>query len=333
MRTALITLCLLLVVSALPGRAVDMGDKEPAVLLINSYAPDYSWTVTHNAAILSELRGTAEVDIFYMDTKRLPEEQHPGQAEKAWRHYKQTNPDMVILADDTALKYLGQRLFNDGKPTVYLGINGNPRDYLSHPHLMTGVLERPLFRRTVRLINSLLPERPRRGLILFDDSPTSRALASEIFHGRNRTEMAGVAITFLRTNVASIWRDAFASAKEKGYDFVAVGTHQTLRDENGDHYPQGAALAWASANTTVPLFGFWEMDVGKGKTIGGQVLSGQEHGSFAGDLARRVLCGETPGEAPPIHDRRGLLVFSRYELARWGLSLPPDLPAGVHLMD
>ncbi len=297
---------------------------EQRVCIINSYSRDFVWTRDLDDALR---RGLPGVDIvtFDMDTKALPQEVFAQRAELALAACDAAAPDLVVLSDDNALRLLGQRLVDQGRRVLFMGINNNPRAYLDDPRKATGVLERPLYKRSVLLARRLLGPTARRGLVLFDDSPTARVLHEEIFAASPQYVVGDTVMDFLATNSLEQWRLALTTARQDGYSFIALGLRHTLRDAQGGYVNPDDATAWARDNASVPLFGFWDFDIGPGKTLGGVVLTGSTHGEIAAVLARRLLNGDPPEEVPAIHDRQGVLMFSLSELKRHGITLPEDL--------
>ena len=65
--------------------------------------------------------------------------------------------------------------------------------------------------------------------------------------------------------------------------------------------------------------------MGREGAIGGLVVSGAEQGRLAAALAKRILQGESPSSLWPVTAERGSLLFSRSQLRKHHLVLPPDL--------
>lgn len=121
-----------------------------SILLIDSYHKEYEWCKSYRIGLYQGLKDT-EVNFthFEMDTKRLPSSMYQKKAAFAFETYKRVKPDLVILGDDNALKYVGKMLLNTITPVVFLGINNNPRAYIPMGQNITGVLERPLIKRSI----------------------------------------------------------------------------------------------------------------------------------------------------------------------------------------
>lgn len=320
--SAALSLVLALVLCAATGTA--LADAH-TICIINSYSREFSWTRDLDQTLMEALGDIASFTVFDMDTKNLPKERFAARADAALDACRRAGPDLVVLTDDNAVRLLGQRLVDEGRRVLYLGVNNNPRAYFKDPRKATGVLERPLFKRSILLARRILGPDATRGLMLFDASATSKVLHDDEFEGLAQYTVGDTTVDHLATNSLEAWRDALLGARDNGYSFVALGLRHTLRDDRGAHADPEEATAWACRNTSVPLFGFWDFDVGPGKALGGVVLTGRSHGWIASVLARRLLGGEPPQAVSPIHDRQGVILFSRSELKLWGITLPDTI--------
>ena len=129
------------------------------------------------------------------------------------------------------------------------------------------------------------------------------------------------------------WKDTVLSAKGK-YDACVVGLYQSIKDGEGKPVDAQEIIAWTSKNTPVPPFAFWDFAIGGEKTIGGLVLFGREMGVLAGGFVLKILEEGTPvKELPPTMNDQGLLVFSKSQMAKWGIQLPEGMAAGASIVD
>jgi len=296
------------------------------IIVVHSYHQEYAWEQNLTSGLLNTLPEDAEIEHIYMDTKRLPRQEHPAQAEKAWTRLKAGSPDLIILCDDNAARLLGPSLKNGSVPVVYLGLNRNPRDYGIFPaNNMTGILERPLLKRSLHSMCKLVNPHDTKVLVLFDSDTTSDAVVHEAFQGQSHLILGKVRVELKQFSRLADWKKALLDAKSDGFDTVYIGLYHTLRDEDGSHVPEEEVLAWANANAPVPIFAFWDFAVGKGKTIGGHVLSSRDQGLAGGEVASRILAGTSPASIPPRTAEAGSYRFSRFELDRFGISLPREI--------
>ena len=313
---------------------VPVGANAADILVVESYHQEYSWDASYKKALLATLGKDHQLTFFQMDTKRLPASEHPAQADKAWAQYRAQRPALVILGDDNALKYLGPRLAQESVPVVYLGINNNPRSYFqSPPKNFTGVLERPLFKRSIATISKVVKPRPKKVLVLFDDGTTARAAVSEAFGGNIGINVFGVSAKLRLIPSWVQWQVQIKRAREHGYDAIIMGLYHTITDVDGSNIPANDVMTWTVANADVPLFSFWDFSVGHDKTAGGLVLSGEEQGRLAGEIAQQILDGADPGRIYPKTAEQGRYLFSKTVLDRYGLKLPEAIASVSTLTD
>ena len=305
------------------------------VLVIESYHEGYAWDASYKKGIISELGGEYKVSFFQMDTKRIPSSLYERQANLAWENYKEVNPDLVILGDDNALKFLGPRFLKTKTPVVYLGINNNPRAYLdSHVFDMTGVLERPLLKRSVPVISQIIGPSMKKLLILFDSGTTSKVALTHVFKNNRKIKIKNIDVDLLFIGYWDLWQKTVLSAKEKGYDALIIGLYHTIVDSDGKHVDAEAVLKWSANHASVPPFCFWDFAVGKDKTVGGLVLFGETQGKAAANIAKQILEGKKQvKDIFPVVGAQGRYLFSHSGLQKFNLKLPDNIQIRSDFVD
>ncbi len=300
--------------------------QEKIVLVIESYHAEYPWDVSYKEG-LSEVMGAAcRFVYFQMDTKRLPESEYERMAEQAWKKYQKIKPDMVILGDDNALRYLAPRFGSTDTPVVYLGINGNPKAYdASEKKNITGVLERPLLNHSIHSVQKILRPEPEKILVLFDSGETSKIAVAESFKGRTTLPVNNMMVQLKLIGKLDEWKKTVLNAKAEGFDALFIGLYHTVTDEKGANVSDQTLLKWTVENTPVPPFGFWDFSIGTDKAAGGFVLFGKAQGEAAGKIALKIFSGKSPQEIRPVIADMGRFLFSRSQLKKWGLTLPNDI--------
>ncbi|WP_034603113.1 ABC transporter substrate-binding protein [Maridesulfovibrio frigidus] len=298
------------------------ANAKPKVLVIESYHAEYEWNKNNEKGLESVLKGKVDLSYFRMDTKRVVADQYQERADLAWDEYIKSQPDVVVLADDNALKLLGPKFLKTDTPVVYLGINGNPRRYIELNKNITGVLERPLYKRSVKYLKQILNLDKSKILILLDTGTTAKVLMDSVFDGMYSAKIGDIQITIQEVATFEDWKNIINKSADDGYSAIILGLFQTVVDDNNDHVKSDDILKWTSKNSPVPIFGFWEMNVGKDKTIGGLVLSGEVQGITAGEIVLSILNGVPVQQIKPVIPSRGLFVFSKTELFKWKISLP-----------
>ncbi|MCB9494969.1 MAG: sugar ABC transporter [Desulfobacteraceae bacterium] len=303
--------------------ALPLSVQCKTVLIIESYHAEYEWDISYKKPIYDILAPDNKIIEFQMDTKRLPKNQHSQMADKAWHKFNEVKPDLVILGDDAALKYLGPKLSKTDTPVIFLGINNNPREYdIIGKKNITGVLERPLMKRSISFISRIVKPVPEKILILFDSGITSKA---SVENELKQIHMEDTATDIKLISSFKDWKQTVLDSEKNGYDVIIVGLYQTLTDENGKNVNGKDVLNWTSENTPVPPFAFWDFSAGKNKTIGGYVLFGESQGKAAAEMAVKILKGTPPVQIRIEIPEKGHFLFSKSQLKKWEITLPDEI--------
>ncbi|MFV7772495.1 ABC transporter substrate-binding protein [Shewanella marisflavi] len=321
-------LVLLLLLYSLPGAATNL-------LFIHSYHEGYPWVQDYRRAILDNLSQPVQVEDFLLDSKRLPYEEYVKRADMAWNVIKSRRPDMIVLADDNAITLLSERIATTDIPVVFLGLNTNPRDHgIQTYEQFTGVLERPLFKRSLLLVDHILPKaESRKLLVLSDNSATSRAALSPISDELKPIRLGNLTIEFKLADSEQAWRQAVLNAKQAGYQGIFIALYHTITSELGEHVDPEKIIAWTAKESPVPNFGFWDFTIGKQANTGGYVLNGYEHGKLAATLINKLLHGAKAKDLGYISDSKGSFRFSLSGVARWHLSIPKEMSDKAQWVD
>ncbi len=306
---------------------------EKTIYVIESYHAEYPWDASYKKGLEETLGGKYKLIYFEMDTKRLPKDQHQKMADLAWKKYSEIKPALVVVGDDTGLKLLGPRFAETNTPVVYLGINNNPRNYFTTlPANITGVLERPLLKRSIVNIKKLIPNL-KKVLVLFDSDITAQITKKEVFEDKDNLDINGIAVEIKLIGDYQTWQNTVLSSKGK-YDACVVGLYQSIKDAEGTPVNAEDVITWTSKNTPIPPFAFWDFAVGADKTIGGLVLFGKEMGVLTSDLVIQILeKGKSPMELNPVVNDQGILVFSKSQVAKWTIKLPENMTSTATFVD
>jgi len=287
------------------------------VIIIHSYHVDFPWVQQYRAGFFQQI-STTDILEYEMDTKRQPSEKFTAIAKGAWQFIKQNKPAVVVLADDNALRMLGPKLIRHNIPLVFLGINENPRRYISLLGDVSGVLERPLLKRSVAMLKKIDPSYIKIK-VLMDKSYTSLAILETSLNNRRSQRILGIEVDTKIVDSAQQWRQEVLKSKVEGYQAVIVAVYAAITDSSGVTVSTDSLSEWSSKYSPVPLFAFWSFSVAKGKAIGGLTISGKDQGSEA---AKKVNHYISYGEfTKVVTGKRGTFLFSKHELKRWDIKL------------
>lgn len=310
---------------------------KPKVLVIHSYSDHFPWAQEISEGIDEILGDDFSVDTHYMNTKPMRESAFPEATQAALAAYRQSDPRIVILCDDNALRLVGQELARSG-PVVFCGINGDLRsDYpwIQQTSDVTGVMERPLIRRTIFEMVKATNLKTEKALVLLGASPTA-----DLFHKVDLASQETMSLWgLLHVDVARIstyldWQARVLASKDEGYGLILVAGYRALEDSQGHPVEFDEVNRWLSSHSPVPVFTVHRYAIGKGRLVGGMVVSGLSMGQSVGRMVRDILDhGRAPGEVPIVYQDYGSFVFSREGLDNWNLTIQQDYPNEVILIE
>jgi ABC-type uncharacterized transport system substrate-binding protein len=261
---------------------------EPAhrVLVVHSYHMGYEWTAGVTRGLRRSLPGqSVQIETVYLDSKRRPEPAEvQAHATAVLESIHQWQPDVVILVDDNAQRYVGQPLLGEGgPPIVFCGVNGEIADYgYKNQATVTGVLERPHAHEALAFLQLQCPD-VERVAILTDASPTSRGALKHM-----QSQLSPEAIASIATPVTlSEWKEAVAKAQHEA-DALYVYTHHVVRGDNGEVVVPREVMRQTVAASDIPVMAAFSFSIDDG-ALCGVVESSIEQGELAGSMARQIL--------------------------------------------
>ncbi|WP_119393384.1 ABC transporter substrate-binding protein [Salinibius halmophilus] len=304
-------LALLLVLLASTGQSFALAK----IVFVHSYHAEFPWVEDYRRGLENQLPEHQTIHVF-LDAKQASDETITINVEKAWQLVIDELPQVVVLADDAALKLLAPRLIERQVATVYLGINANPRDYGATGIRMTGVLERPQLKRSIAMIRQLLPEVDRIDVLL-DSRLTADTIVDETLG--NNGLVSNIEVNAYQFDQFSAWK-AHVENLSDSVDALFLGTYAGLQNEGSVPIAIDEVSRWTSSNSPVPVFSFWSFSIADDMAIGGYVINGEQQGAEAGRLVSHYL---RTGELLQVRSPdQGHYLFSQKQLTRWHLPLP-----------
>ncbi len=307
------------------------GEKD--IVVVESYSQNIKWDVDYANELKKNLGKDYKLTFFEMNTKVLPVAEHEAMGKKAWNLIDKIKPTLVILGDDPALKFVGPELEQHQIRTVYLGVNDNPRIYFAQePKYVTGVLERPLIKRSAAYINKILPN-AKKVLILFDKSRTSQIIDKDFFNNQKSITMSEIIYDIALIDNYSEWKKIITKVN-KEYDAIIIGIYYSVFDNN-KYFDHEQLIKWTEKNSQKPIFSFWDFAVGKEKALGGLVLTGASQGKAASEIALQLLKdpSKLPSSIYPLFLQEGIFIFSKAGLKARNIVLPKNIEAESTFVD
>jgi len=303
--------------------------SQPRILVLHSYAPDYSWTRDIDIGLKRVLDAKLgyKVQWHYMDTKNHPDKESKVKAGMlARRSIDALKPNLIIAIDDDAQIYAAKQYAGDPNISIlFAGINGLVEPYGYHKvSNVTGIYER---RPLLDLRRALLDMRGPEGL----------GLGHQILHLGDRSEsvQADLAeieifdwkpfkiVESILVDTFDDWKQAVRGVKGKT-NLILVSNYRNIYATAARKklVSPGEIIKWTEENASVPVVGIggYMVEDGGMFAIG---VSGYEQGETAARMAIQVLDHDAvPKSIPEVMPRQFLVYVRRSLMAKRELVLP-----------
>jgi ABC-type uncharacterized transport system substrate-binding protein len=262
-------------------------------LYVSSYHQGYEWNDGIERGIERVLEGRCELRYFYMDTKRHPTSVWAeDKAREAVVLIADYRPDVVIVADDNASKYLVMPYYRDADiPFVFCGINWSIEEYGYPYRNTTGMVEVAPIRPLLKQIRRVLPA-ARLGLFLSASVTTEY---KDYNYYKEVLAREGVSLFARLVSTMDEWERAYLQAQR--YDFIILGNNAGISDwdkQRAAHFAlkNAGKLAVSTYDWMMPYVAFALTKVP------------EEQGEWAAKVALGIIDGLAPGDVPIIPNRR-----------------------------
>lgn len=222
-----------------------------------------------------------KIDTYFMDTKRNPSKAHIEQkAAQLYDSILAKNPEILLVSDDNAVKYLVQPHLQDlSMPVVFCGVNWTDNEYDLPPDKVTGMLE---ILPVADMLFALRPYYPSMSKLLFlsENTTTSRKekqLLDTLF------DRCGVIPTHELVDDFDHWKGVFKEANQK-YDIIYLPTHGAIKGWDHDE-----AVRFISQNIQIPIV--TTEDFMMPYAVFGITKVAKEQGIWVAVTAKKILNG------------------------------------------
>ncbi len=300
--------------------------KSQNVLVLHSYHPGLSWTDTLNAGIQETFRAEkpqALLWVEYLDTKRNTDTSYLSlQAALLGHKLAESVFNLIITTDNDALNFVlkyRESIFRNA-PVVFCGVNDFQPDQLRGQRGVTGLAENPPFAETMRTALGLHPG-TREFVIIGADQSITDLLTDQSLRALEE-QFPGIRFTYWNNLPAQELRTRLAGLGPGQIIFV----HGVMRNEEGVLVDYRGKNLFLSTYAQVPIYGFWDFEMGTG-CVGGRMVEGRAEGERVARLAMRVLDGADPDAIPVDTQTPSRFIFDYIQLRRFGIPeslLPKD---------
>lgn len=289
---------------------------KPICVFIASYALDYVWQVGINAGLLPVISPKCDVRIFYMDTKNQRGKAYRiAQGQKAKAFIEANHPDVVIVSDDNAVKYVLQPYFKNSKiPFVFCGVNDTGKPYGLPYRNTTGIIERTEYS---VLMNYAFQLSLGKRTIAYLSADEVTAQKNEVAFVKMAKRL-GLRYEVDKVTNFTDWKKAFLSMQnDPRIDFIVLGNFTSLA---GYKDPKLKQFVFEHTRKVTASLYTWIMPY----AVFGVVKLPEEQGRWAGEAALAILKGYPPTDIPVVPNRRFQLVINTALVKKLNLTLPPS---------
>lgn len=267
------------------------------VYYVASYHQGYPWSDSILKTIQEVFVDKGIVfEHFEMDAKRHTAVEHSKKmALEAKAKIEQFHPDLLIVSDDNATKYLVEPYFNGNLPVVFCGVNWDLSEYNFNRTTVTGMVEIELIDKIVRNLKEYA--RGSRIGFIGMGGYTERKLPNYFKSLFNIT----LDKTYYVNNFEE-WKTAYLKAQQE-VDMLLV--------HNPDGLPQwdsAAARKFVEENTQIPSG--TSSSFTTAFALIGIIRLPEEQGQWAAETALKVLRGEPVAQIPFTTNKQGKLVIN-----------------------
>jgi ABC-type uncharacterized transport system substrate-binding protein len=283
---------------------------KPRVLILHSYALDFSWVADINEGILRELKKKPySIRWHYMDTKRHPTVEYMEKAGvNARAVIKSWKPDIVLAIDDNAQKYVAAHFKNDPNiKIVFTGVNASVKTYgYDKAKNATGVLERIPFKAFREVFTQILPPGKNRIVHISDASTTSILIHKELEHVSWKPLKL---VKSFQCETFDQWKQSIKKAHEIG-DVLLITHYHTIKDKNGKTIKPTDIIKWTEPRLKIPDIGCWGFFVEDGGMMA-VAVSPYEQGEVAAKMAVDIIENGTSPDKIPIKLNHQFVIYIR----------------------
>lgn len=305
----------------------ELYQHEPhRILFVNSYHTSYRWSDEIEKGFLKALDLQSEEtdasliqnNAYTVRFDRIDSKNRPGEArlrnaaEKIKTAIAEWQPDLIVLSDDNAVKYLADHLKGlKDLPVLFCGVNWDASVYGLPAKNIKGMVEIDPMDQLVEFLTTY-SHGTRIGFLGVNRLTTHKGIKAY------RTSL-GIHFAAVHT-VESFdeWKDAFAHLQDQ-VDMIVLSTVSGIKDWSEDK-----AIAFVEKTTRVPTG--TTLSSGIPIFMAGIVRVAEEQGWWAGQQARAILAGEkTIGDVDMTTNQSNRLLLNPRLAAKLGITFPSEL--------
>jgi PAS domain S-box-containing protein len=221
--------------------------------------------------------------------------------------------DLIITSDDDALDLIlrtRNKLF-PGVPLVFCAVNNFTPDRVKGETNITGINEEIQLEATIKLALRVFPETKTIAAVV-DDQSVLGITNSKHFDKVKEKFTSEVSFRKLLNLTETNIKQKLENINE---NTILIRLNNIV-GENGSFLPIAKSMKIISESSPVPVFSPWGFDIGTG-AFGGDVLTAEEQGKAAGEIAIRILEGIAADNIPFVLESPHIQLFDYNQMKRF----------------
>lgn len=320
---AAILFILLCIGGSFPVNAKETGRGR--VLFISSYS--YAWeTIPQQIeGIKKSLGDDVTIDYKFMDTKNVDTAENVHLFYKSLSYYLSQVPayDVIIVGDDAAFNFAlayRKKLFGD-TPIIFEGVNNSSKAWeMNQDPTITGVIENQTYENTIALAEEIYPKATHIVAIL-DNTVTGLGAREKFYSCRALFPK----LDFDEINTSELTQKEMIEQVEALDENTILLYIICSNDRDGNVYASAESVQMLSSRAHIPMFSGISIGMGQG-LLGGQIVAHEKMGEIAGEMAAKILAGESCENMDVVWDTPMINCFDEKVMKRFGIprSILPD---------
>jgi ABC-type uncharacterized transport system substrate-binding protein len=290
------------------------------ILFINSYHAGYEWSDGEIRGAQNALKDDGvELKVIHLDTKNNPSPEFAETAATAAKEtIEQYQPDVVITADDPALKYLIMPHYkNASLPVVFCGVNWDASVYGIPYSNTTGMTE---VAATPRLIEILQGYAKGDKIGFIAGNTQTDKINAEYYKKLFNINLSKT----YHVDTFAQWKEVFADI-QKEVDMLILENNAGIKD-----WDNQAAESFVLEEIKIPT-GSLQKYMANYALIA-IAKDAEEQGAWAAQAALKILDGAKPSQITPESNKKGILFANLKIAGKLNVVLKPEILKNAQLV-
>jgi len=330
MRPVLRLFFILLIFIVEASSLFSVQNEKQQILVLNSFFKGLKWSDKEMYGIESffnekKFQGNIFIEYLGFTFIEPTEDYYSILADFFEKKYKQKKIDLIISTDDYALIFLVKyynKLF-PGIPIVFCGVSKSKENLIPKNNDFMGIYDEIDLKKNLSLASSLFPET--KNFIFIN----ARTTIYENYTEKLKIlepEFSKIQFHYL----TDLNKDSLIK-KINNYDSRSIVFPISYGQDTSVFMPFELATESISKRISIPMMSFWD-DVLNHGVLGGHMLSGEQQGRYAAELAYNILTSNNHNYPDVSDEIQSTLFFDYNYLARFDLNISA-LPFGANIIN